>query len=73
MTQLFCHESFYKSSNHYNPILRFNEETEEFLISKWLFDETKLLVIRLACRARNENFSKHFMSKLQMFSLPMPS
>ena len=26
---------------------RFNEKKEEFLIPKWLFDETKSLVIRL--------------------------
>ena len=38
------------------------------LIPKWLFDETKLVVIRLPFAPRNEKFSKHFISKLQTFT-----
>ena len=43
---------------------RFNEEKEELLIPKWLFDETKLVVIRFSFTSRNEMFSKRFISKL---------
>ena len=38
------------------------------LIPKWLFDETKLVVIRLPFPPRNEKFSKRFISKLQTFT-----
>ena len=48
---------------------RFSEEKEELLIPKWLFDETKLVVIRLTFARRREKFSKRFISKLQI--LPM--
>ena len=47
---------------------RCNEEKEELLIPKWLFDETKLLVIRLTFGPKNEKFSKLFISKLQTFT-----
>ena len=47
---------------------RFNEEKEELLIPKWLFDETKLVVIRFSFASRNEMFSKRFISKLQTFT-----
>ena len=47
---------------------RFNKEKEDLLISKWLFDETKLVVIRLPFAPRNEKFSKCFVSKLQTFT-----
>ena len=30
-----------------DTFFRFNEEKKELLIPKWLFDETKLVVIRL--------------------------
>ena len=38
------------------------------LIPKYLFDETKLVVIRLPFSPRNEKFSKHFISKFQTFT-----
>ena len=38
------------------------------LIPNWLFDETKLVVIRLPFAPRNEKFSKRFISKLQTFT-----
>ena len=38
------------------------------LIPKWLFGETKLVVIRLLFATRNEKFSKRFTSKLQTFT-----
>ena len=41
---------------------------EELLISKWLFNETKLVVIRLPFAPRNEKLSKRFISKLQNFT-----
>ena len=47
---------------------RFSDEKEEFLLPKWLFDETKLIVIRLPFAPRNEKFSKRFISKLQTFT-----
>ena len=51
-----------------DTFFRFNEENEELLIPKWLFDETKLVVIRLPFAPRNEKFSKRFISKLQTFT-----
>ena len=47
---------------------RFNEEKEELLIPKWLFDETKLVLIRLPFAPRNEKFSKRFISILKTFT-----
>ena len=47
---------------------RFCEEKEELLIPKWLFDEIKLVAIRLPFAPRNEEFSKRFRSKLQTFT-----
>ena len=44
------------------------KKKEELLISKWLFDETKLVVIRLPFGPRNEKVSKRFISKLQTFT-----
>ena len=44
------------------------KKKEELLISKWLFDETKLAVIRLPFGPRNEKVSKRFISKLQTFT-----
>ena len=38
------------------------------LILKWLFDETKLVVIRLPFAPKSEKFSKRFISKLQTFT-----
>ena len=38
------------------------------LIPKWLFDETKLVVIRLPFAPKNEKFSKCFVGKLQTFT-----
>ena len=37
----------------------------ELLIPIWLFDETKLIVIRLPLATKNQKFSKPFISKLQ--------
>ena len=51
-----------------DTFFRFNEEKEELLIRKWLFDETKLVVIRLSFAPRNEKFSKRFINKLQTFT-----
>ena len=51
-----------------NTFFRFNEEKEELLIPKWLFDETKLVVIRLPFARRNEKFSKCLIRKLQTFT-----
>ena len=47
---------------------RFNKEKEELLIQKWLFDETKSVVIRLPFAPRNKKFSECFISKLQTFT-----
>ena len=47
---------------------RFNEEKKELLIPKWLFDETKSVIIRLPFAPRIEKFSKQFISKLQTFT-----
>ena len=56
-------------ANFFNDtFFRFSEEKEELLIPKWLFDETKLVVIRLPFTPRNENFSERFISKLQTFT-----
>ena len=49
-------------------ITLFSKEKEELLIMKWLFDETKLVVIRLPFAPRNEKFNKCFISKLQTFT-----
>ena len=51
-----------------DTFFRFNEEKEELLIPKWLFDETKLVVIRLPFAPINEKFSMRFISKLQTFT-----
>ena len=51
-----------------DTFFRFNEKKEELLLPKWLFDETKLVVIRLPFVPRNEKFSKRFISKLQTFT-----
>ena len=51
-----------------DTFFRFNEEKEDLLIPKWLFNETKLVVIRLPFTPRNEKFSKCFISKLQIFT-----
>ena len=51
-----------------DTFLRFNEEKEQLLIPKCLFDETKLVVIRLHFPPRNEKFSKRFIIKLQIFT-----
>ena len=51
-----------------DTFFRFNEEKEELLIPKWLFDETKSVVIRLPFAPRNEKFSNRFISKLQTFT-----
>ena len=51
-----------------DTFFRFSEEKEELLIPKWLFDETKLVVIRLPFAPRNEKFSKRFISRLQTFT-----
>ena len=51
-----------------DTFFRFNEEKEELLIPKCLFDETKLVVIRLPFAPKNEKFSKHFISKLPTFT-----
>ena len=42
--------------------LRFNEGIKELWITKWLLDETKLVVIRLPFAPRNDKFSKYFIS-----------
>ena len=47
---------------------RFKEEKEELLIPKWLFDETKLVLIRLPFAPRNEKLSKCFIGKLKTFT-----
>ena len=51
-----------------DTFFRFNEKKEELLIRKWLFDETKLVVIRLPFALRYDKFGKHFVSKLQIFT-----
>ena len=38
------------------------------LMPIWLFDDTKLVVIRLHFPPKNEKFSKRFISKLQTFT-----
>ena len=63
----FLHDG-YPVSFINDTFFRFNEEKEELLIPKWLFDETKLVVIRLPFSPRNEKFSKCFISKLQTFT-----
>ena len=59
---------FMKQRMLFPNFFRFNEEKEELLIPKWLFDETKLVVIRLPFAPRNEEFNKRFISKLQTFT-----
>ena len=51
-----------------DTFFRFNEEKEELLIPKLLFDKTKLVVIRLHFESRNQKFSKRFISKLLIFT-----
>ena len=48
--------------------VRFNEEKEELLIPKLIFDKTKLLLIRLPFAPKIEKFTKHSISKLQTFT-----
>ena len=63
----FCHAGY--PVKFINDIFfRFNKEEQKLLILKWIFDETKLVVIRLPFALRNEKFSKRFMSKLQTFT-----
>ena len=47
---------------------RFNKEKEELLIPIWLFDDTKLVIIKLCFVPKNEKFNKRFISKLQTFT-----
>ena len=51
-----------------DTFFKFNEGKEELLIPKWLFDETKLVVITLPFVPTNEKFSTCFVSKLQTFT-----
>ena len=51
-----------------DTFFRFNKEKEELLIPKWLFDETKLVVITLPFASRNKKFSNGFINKLQTFT-----
>ena len=55
---MFINDTFFK----------FSEEKEALPIPKWLFDETKSVVIRLPFASRNEKFSKPFISILQTFT-----
>ena len=51
-----------------DTFFRFNEGKQELLIPKWLYDEAKLVVIRLPFAPKNEKLSKPFISKLQTFT-----
>ena len=50
-----------------DSFFRFNEEKEELVIPRWLFDKTKSVVMILSFAPRYENFNKRFISKLQTF------
>ena len=50
---------------HFFQIQRRKRRT---IIPKYLFDETKLVIIRLPFAPKNEKFSKRFNSKLQAFT-----
>ena len=41
-------------------MIRFNEEKEELLTPKWLFDKAKFIAISLPCAHRNKKFSNCF-------------
>lgn len=41
-------------------MIRFNEEKEELLTPKWLFDKAKFVAISLPCVDRNKKFSNCF-------------
>ena len=47
---------------------RFSKEKEELLILIWLFDDTKLVIIRLRFAPKIEKLNKRFISKLQTFT-----
>ena len=47
---------------------RFNKEKEELLIPIWLFDDTKLVIIKICFVPKNEKFNNRFISKLQTFT-----
>ena len=49
-------------------ISKFNNEKEEFVLPKLLFNESKVVVTRFTFAPKNETFSKSFISKLEMFT-----
>lgn len=49
-------------------ICRFNHENEDLLIPHWLFDERKVVLLRLPFAFTNEKFVKSFIEKLEIFT-----
>ena len=52
--------NYERNLRNFKEILRFIEEKKELLIPKWLFDETKSVVMILPFVHRNEIFTQKF-------------
>ena len=50
-----------------NTIAYFNKNKDYFLIPEWLFDEQKLIIVRLPFSASNDGFIKSHVKNLAIF------
>ena len=51
-----------------NIIEYFNNDKDDFIIPEWLFDERKLIILRLPLSKSNEKFTKSVIKKLVIFT-----
>ena len=51
-----------------NTIEYFNKDKYDFIIPEWLFDERKLIILRLPFSESNEKFTKSLIKKLVIFT-----
>ena len=47
-----------------NTIGYFNKDKNDYIIPEWLFDERKLIILRLPFQESNEKFTKSLIKKL---------
>ena len=51
-----------------NTIEYFNKDEDDYIIPEWLFDERKLIILRLPFSVSNEKFTKSLIKKLVIFT-----
>ena len=51
-----------------NTIKHFNKDKDDFIISEWLFDERKQIILRKPFSESNEQFTESFIKKLVIFT-----